>query len=100
MGDMMEKIAIRCDNNLTKAARKIFGDIVDSAYITTWDIDSTEEDVSSRLNDCKYGEQTNGKITYDARTIWIKFTNNNMVEFFNSEWASISRANIDNSYTS
>ena len=94
----MELTVIRYDDNLTKIARKIFGDIIDSAYITTWDITSEKEEILSRLEAGAYKKQTDNEIDYNDEIIWIKFTNNNTVAFSNSEWGSIYPADIDNSY--
>ena len=94
---MNEKTAIRKDEKLTKLAKKIFGDIVSVAYITTYDFNGDKDAIKSRLDIERFSDCSGGYINYDAKTIWIKFTNSKIVEFHNSEWASIS-AVVDEYY--
>ena len=94
---MNEKTAVRKDKKLTELAKEIFGDIVNMAYITTYDFNGDKDEITSRLDDEKFSDSSGGNINYDAKTIWIKFTNGKIVEFHNSEWASIS-AVVDEYY--
>lgn len=93
-----EKKAIRYSKELTEVLINIFGDIVEKAYITTWDINSKQNDVVMRLENTSIGVDDLNTLAYDEQTLWIKFTNGKVVEFSNSEWASIGNANIENSY--
>lgn len=95
---MIEKMAIRYDPILTKMAVNIFGDIVEKAYITTWDISSDRNDVISRLNNNSFFESKDPVIDYSGEVIWIRFTNGKIVEFQNSEWAYISPIDSTNFY--
>ena len=86
----MDKVVIRRDMILEKMASRIFGeDIVDSAYITTWDYgNSGKGEVEKRLKENIYESDTCG-IDIGAKDIIIKFRNGHAVLFTNSEWGSI-----------
>lgn len=86
----MDKVVIRRDMILEKMASRIFGeDIVDSAYITTWDYgNSGKGEVEKRLKENIYESDTDG-IDNGAKNIIIKFKNGHAVLFTNSEWGSI-----------
>lgn len=95
---MSIKTAIRYDTELTEVAKDIFGDIVDKAYITTWAEYSDKDEVISRLDSNRFIKNEDGSISYDAETIWIKFTNGRLIEFQNSEWAYIRLVNMNEAY--
>lgn len=90
---MNEKIAIRKDKKLTELAKKIFGDIVVMAYVTTYVYSCDNADIISRLNAESFDNDKSSYIDYGAQKILIKFTNGKIVEFENSEWATIDTAN-------
>lgn len=56
----------------------IFGDIVKTAYITTY-YDETFVCFDNNI------------LSYDAQSFIIEFTNGNKIEFNNSEWASLKK---------
>lgn len=96
-----EKTAIRRSEELTRIAKKIFGDeIVEEAFFTTWDINnSSEEDIKKRI------EYENVSLDKEEKTIcisgtvvWIKFSSSNVVSFDSSEWGTIQCADVNNSY--
>lgn len=90
---MNEKTAIRKDKKLTELAKEIFGDIVVTAYVTTYVYDCSNDDVMDRLDSEGFNNAIDEYIDYGAQKILIKFTNGNIVEFENSEWATIDIAN-------
>lgn len=93
----MDKTAIRKNENLTKTAKVIFGDIVNSAYFTTWDINSKKSEVEHRINDNKF-IYVMEEIAMRGDEIWIEFTNGKTVSFSVSEWGGIESADTENSY--
>lgn len=95
---MDEKTVIRYDAQLTSAAKNIFGDIVERAYVTTYDYSSDKDEIALRLNRAVFVKSEDGEINYSAETIWIRFTNDKLVEFSNSEWAYITLVSMDNAY--
>lgn len=95
---MMAIKTIRYSKELTEVARNIFGDIVDKAYVTTWDINSDKYEVSPRLDEWGLVKSKDTEINYCGDTIWITFTNDTLVEFKNREWAYITLWNIANAY--
>lgn len=90
------KIAIKKDKSLTAGAKKIFGHIVKKAWITT-DMRGSKAEIRDDLKMKKYGVISKNTIDFSGEAIWIEFTNGNVVEFSNSEWAWIKKADIDNS---
>ena len=93
----MEKTAIRHSAELTVMAKKVFGDIVNKAFVTTWDICSDKDEVMSRIEAEARG-LSGDNIDIGATTLWIMFKNGKFVEFQSSEWGTIGSADTDNSY--
>lgn len=98
---MIEKLAIRYDDVLTKLAKSIFGeDIVEKVYVATdyladSDLDSLDE-AKERLDIDMYGERelkNMERMNVDAQTIVIEFSNGNEVVMGNSEWCQFHKPN-------
>ena len=87
---------IKKDSILLSKAQCIFGkDMVKEAYITTYffpdnELDSKEK-MLKRLKNCRvdFGGLYQ-RIDYGTETIILIFTNGNIIEFSNSDWANIS----------
>lgn len=91
---MAGKTAIRADAILLRKCQVIFGEgLVRAAYVTTYDYGTgPKKEVCRRLDQEAFlDDDREGLICYDAATIVLEFNNGVMVEFTNSEWASISR---------
>jgi len=90
MSDIIKK-----DRKLAEAARAIFGNIVKSAFVSTYDSRDTdsnseiEAEFQQASKSIEYGVKK--YIAYGGLTIYILFSNGNMVKFSNSEWATISK---------
>lgn len=92
----------RYNEKLTEIAKNIFGeDIVDSAYVTTWDLMSPKGEIIKRIEkesehysdsnpDCKPNE-----IDTDSKEIVVTFKNGKSVEFSSSEWGAVRSCNIE-----
>lgn len=84
---------IKKDKKLLEAARKIFGDIIKTAYISTYE-NFAEEESPSFIERLKTNSKDivllEGKsLQIDNQTIYIEFKNNRLVGFTNSEWGSM-----------
>jgi len=90
------KITIRKNKDITVAAKKVFGGIVDTCYVSKGGFETeTEELINRKLNNVSIDLSAKGRIGYDAETIYILFNNGRFVEFSNSEWGSIEIADIN-----
>lgn len=90
---MTQDTAARRDPNLEQMAKNIFGDdIVDSAYVTTYNFTHCVNDAPKRLDDELY-EKVEDEIDLDSKDIIIKFKNGNAIILTNSEWGCL--ASID-----
>ena len=91
-----EQTIYQVNHDLTAAAKEIFGDVVDVAYVTTWSFDNKDPEIQKRLRLEGVGlVNSDGAINNGAMTIWIRFTNGKVVELLNSEWGTISPANLE-----
>lgn len=94
---MNYKIAILKDLNLLIKAKQVFGaDFVLDAYVCVLDFNTGLEDITRELNhklhtSCELNE---GDILYDAQHIRLVFCNGKVVDFRNSEWASMGNLTI------
>ncbi len=92
---MGDKTPIRRDENLLVKAKAIFGeDLVTDAFVCTWFVEGVckPTEVTIRLN-CEMHrskELDSKRLSYDAQRIRLVFCNGKVVDFDNSEWASIS----------
>ena len=74
--------------SLLKQAKSIFGELVVEAYVSHYEYDLKRlQNISKELG--KFNTES-GYLRYDGETIVLKFTNGKLVQFHNSEWASIS----------
>lgn len=89
----MSEIVMRKDKNLTMAVKNIFGDIVDSAYVTTWNIRSSRLEISERIKN-EFYESAEDEIDIGGKNIIISFKNGKSVYFTNSEWGSMSAIDL------
>ena len=84
MSDIIKK-----DKKLAEAARKIFGDIVKTAYVSTYnyslDKDNPEVEKRLQLNSRNLFFREN-HVGHDAQTIFLEFPGGRLVGFTNSEW--------------
>lgn len=89
---------IRADPDLLLRARRIFGDIVEKAYITGYHLSSPGR-TQKHLAKVAFANNkaAPNDICYDAETIWLRFSNGRTVSFQNSEWAIIEIADVRNS---
>jgi len=98
----MDKIAIRHDIKLTGIAIKIFGDIVDKAFVTTNTYllcDTDTDNAETRLTEKSKGiDSDEASIDVDGDMIWIRFKNGKVVSFSASEWGDIFIAKTEESY--
>lgn len=98
---MSERI-LRYNEYLTESAKSIFGDIVEKAFISTYNYSNYDNDIKgieARLNKEMDSIECDDKaIKYDESAIYIKFTTGKLVEFNNSEWAHIMVASSDIEY--
>jgi len=79
-------------SELTKIAKNIFGDIVETVYVEHFSkSDNVNKIVEKILKNSKPDE-----LQYDDNTIVIKFTNGRFVNFTGSEWCSITINEIIN----
>jgi hypothetical protein len=90
----MIRTAYKRDTLLFQTAQRVFGDIVIDAFITTWDINSSEKELIERLNNNIFTD-IEDKINYDGKDIILKFVNDRMIVFTGSEWESISQMTED-----
>jgi hypothetical protein len=95
--------ASRRDERLLEAAKCIFGDIVDDAWVTVIHYRNDYENTAKRLNEAVErlsigigAESLIDEITHDEVTVVLKFSNGSAVSFWNSEWGSISRFSLQN----
>ena len=95
---MSEKTAIRKDENLTECCILIFGSIVESAYFTTWDINTGKDYTKKRLDRYHFVTNPDSEIPMNGNEIWIRFKNGNTVSFSVSEWGMLEKADTENSY--
>ena len=93
-----EKTAIRFNKRLTELATKVFGDIVARAFITTWDLGSTDTDIEKRLQEADCYNSESDEINFDDKVIWIEFINGKIVDFYSAEWGAIKQADLSTSY--
>lgn len=93
MQDYKTQYIMRKDGKLLKLAKKIFGNVVTEAYVTT--IHYRDEKLTDAIDRMKSNlkeiapEEHNDQISCDTMTIIFKFKSGNMVAFTNSEWGSI-----------
>jgi hypothetical protein len=91
----MDIIAIKKDEHLMQMATRIFGDIIDGAYIC-----SDSDYRSYKENDLKK-ELENRRFVYIedeidiGDSVIIEFVNGHAVYFSSSEWGTIQEINID-----
>jgi hypothetical protein len=83
----MENVQMK-SKSLLKQARSIFGELVVEAYVSHFDYDLKRlQKIDKELEK----ENTeSGYLCYDGETIVLEFANGKLVQFHNSEWASIS----------
>jgi hypothetical protein len=87
---------IKKDKKLAEAARKIFGDIVKTAYVSAYVLD--KKDNSKALKELEqkskeimiFDNKDNLMINCDSQSIYLEFPGGRLVCFTNSEWGSIS----------
>jgi hypothetical protein len=87
MSDIIKK-----DRKLAEAARKIFGNLVKTAYVTTYDgLDKDNSEVEKRLklNSQNWMLINETNLRHDAQTILIEFSNGRLIGFTNSEWGGL-----------
>lgn len=76
-------------NELTKIAESIFGkDIIRSVHV-----EGMDNSIKLKKLDQIVAESKDGELHYHNCTIIVAFINGNIVEFENSEWATIKRLN-------
>ena len=93
-----DKTAIRQDKRLLSTAKYIFGaNVVNNAFVSTYDIYSTREEVIERIEENMF-TRIEDVIQYDSETIILEFVGGNMVMFTNSEWASIEKVKASVTY--
>ncbi len=99
------KKAFRYNEELTKKAIEIFGDIVKKAYVTTWDYgtlfhdsDTNKKRVESRLLFVIPDFYDKPTIPYSGRSIWVEFKNGKVVDFKSSSMATIENAATEKCY--
>lgn len=86
---------------LLEKAQAIFGkELVVDAHICTWQVGPTPEKVlEARLNEEEASfvslQHTDTQIFYHGLTIRLTFCNGKIVEFSNSEWATMESVNRD-----
>lgn len=76
-------------------AKTVFGDCVKSAYVANWEKESLQRRSKNLIEENKNNV---GVLSYESVDIVLQFSNGNLVEFRNSEWASmvlIKKLNID-----
>lgn len=84
--------------HIGRIARNIFGDIVDSAYIESYDKEILQFAARKYRDRCK--NLNSNSLSTDGDAIILKFNNGNLVRFSNSEWATISKCEKLNTYES
>lgn len=96
---MPNKITIiKYNEELTNAAKNIFGDTVEKVFVTTWNFDDSFEDEYEEIlerikSDENRFEIKNDSLFLDAIEIWIKFNNGNTISINNSEWCILKKVN-------
>ena len=87
----MSELVVRRSPRLLGDARSVFGDIVSAAWLTTHKYEDTYTQAIGDLDraEAAIHIDKSGSLNYDAETIWLLFSNGQLVEFNNSEWASI-----------
>jgi hypothetical protein len=85
-----EPIHVKNDE-LTKAIKNIIGeDMVKCVYDQYYD-NQNYETLNKRNQLNRYNFTESNFLEYDTYTIVIEFTNGNLVEFRNSEWAAMTK---------
>lgn len=86
---------IRKDLGLTEIAKKIFGKdmIIEAGLFSNNGL--TVEYVSSQFDEISFNGKLNEIEIPSDNSIYIKFSNGNIVEFSNSEWASIRKIEVN-----
>jgi len=74
------------NRKLLAIAKTIFGDCVKSAYVANWEKESLQRRSKNLIEENKNNV---GTLSYDSVDIVLQFSNGNLVEFRNSEWASM-----------
>ena len=81
------------DHNLRLKAQAIFGeDLVTKAFVCTWASERCSEgEINKRLGKEAHinSDLEGGCLEYDTQTIRLQFNTGRVVEFRNSEWASM-----------
>lgn len=91
----MKETKLKESEKLLEAAKSVFGDIIQNAWITTYQLSTSKgSDVNKRLikNEIDLSV-TDRSIDYGCQTIVIQLTNGNKVTFESSEFALITRIN-------
>ena len=104
----MSQEAYRKNKDLTAAARVVFGDIVACAYAVAYHtpekstIGAQYKDVHAQYRERMFKALSapdfslnNETLRFDCLTFIIRFTNGNCVSFTNSEWASMTKVDLD-----
>ena len=88
-----DKIAIRKDDILKQMAINIFGDIIEDAYITSFDYINKQQtyDMLKRYT----FKRIEKEIELNSQDIILKFTTGKFVYFTNSEWGTIESINLE-----
>jgi len=91
-----DKSVLKRSERLLDAAKKIFGDIVANAYVSTWD----RRDRANALKELAKIDQSlsidGDSVRHDAECVAIEFNNGAIVYFENSEWGSFGRLSKEN----
>lgn len=105
----MDRTAYRKSKALTEAAKQIFGDIVECAYVEVPFVPENSplakkyKDVHEQYRERMFKSLANpdfqvidNALHWDCLTFSIHFTNGNTVSFTNSEWSSMTKVNLKN----
>lgn len=89
----MKDVCVEDSNLLIKAKAVFREDLVTKAFVCTWASDGcSQPEIDSRLAGEAHvnaDPEELGCLEYDAQTIRLQFNTGRLVEFRNSEWASM-----------
>lgn len=94
----MKKYLVKESKRLTRQAKAIFGDIVDTAYFAEYDSDYGNEQLYN-TSDQKNTSKDLTRINIGCLIVVIKFNNGKIVSFNSSEWGDIEAVESVKSYS-
>ena len=96
---MTNKIVIKYNKELTRRAALVFGPVVKKAYVSTWDINSSQIDIKQRLNREEHSVKNSpvkDALDFDSCNIIVEFLSGVVIKLSSSEWGSIGIADTNN----